>query len=183
MPLLLGTDAGAHLVEPGYSVHDELEALSEAGLSAAEALQTATTQPAKYLRLDREWGVIRAGAALTSFSSQAIHWNMSGTRESRSGLRCAGDGWTRRPDGDARRSSGDIRKGQSLLLRWLLTGMVRRPTLTISWSTRRIHVPAHFGPQTLMDRPRKAETCLESRRLRKFSVWICASTNPVTRTI
>jgi imidazolonepropionase-like amidohydrolase len=62
VPLLLGTDAGAYLVEPGYSVHDELEAMTEAGLSAAQALQTATTRPAQYLGLDGEWGAIRPGA-------------------------------------------------------------------------------------------------------------------------
>jgi imidazolonepropionase-like amidohydrolase len=68
VPLLLETDAGAYLVEPGHSVHDELEAMTEAGLSAAQALQTATTHPTKYLGLDDEWGSIDGVPAVTPCS-------------------------------------------------------------------------------------------------------------------
>lgn len=39
---VLGTDAGGGLTVPGFSVHDELEALVAAGMTPAEALTTAT---------------------------------------------------------------------------------------------------------------------------------------------
>ena len=64
VPILAGTDANAQPgvppVEYGSSLHRELELLSQAGLSNAEALQAATAGPAQYFGLaDR--GVVEAG--------------------------------------------------------------------------------------------------------------------------
>jgi hypothetical protein len=49
--LLAGTDVGVPLQVPGISLHVELERLVEAGLSPLEALQTATLNPARVLKL------------------------------------------------------------------------------------------------------------------------------------
>ena len=47
--LLLGTDAGNPFVVAGWSVHEELQNLVDAGLTPYEALATGTTKPAEYL--------------------------------------------------------------------------------------------------------------------------------------
>ncbi|MGH3885455.1 MAG: amidohydrolase family protein [Pseudonocardiaceae bacterium] len=59
--LLAGTDALNPFCFPGFSLHDELELLVEAGLTPMQALQTATRNPAEYQGdLDRA-GTIAAG--------------------------------------------------------------------------------------------------------------------------
>src|SRR5262245_38157417 len=61
--LLAGTDAGASnsYVVPGFSLHEELRLLVQAGLSPLEALQTATRNAAMVLgTLDRS-GTIETG--------------------------------------------------------------------------------------------------------------------------
>ena len=60
VPLLLGTDANTVGAIPGFSVHDELDLLVEAGLSRREALQTATVNAARVLGI--RTGVIEMGA-------------------------------------------------------------------------------------------------------------------------
>ena len=57
--ILAGTDCGVSYVIPGFSLHDELEFLVEAGLSEAEALQSATINPAKYFELSENHGTIK----------------------------------------------------------------------------------------------------------------------------
>jgi imidazolonepropionase-like amidohydrolase len=47
--ILAGTDLAGRGVYPGFSLHDELKALVDAGLTPLQALQTATRNPAKYL--------------------------------------------------------------------------------------------------------------------------------------
>ena len=59
--ILAGTDFGAAFVFPGFSLHDELVLLNQAGLSPFEALRAATLQPAVFLGLDKERGSIEAG--------------------------------------------------------------------------------------------------------------------------
>jgi hypothetical protein len=46
--ILAGTDTGDPYVLPGYALHDELELLVKAGLTPAQALRTATVNPARY---------------------------------------------------------------------------------------------------------------------------------------
>jgi imidazolonepropionase-like amidohydrolase len=46
--LLAGTDVVAPWTYPGFSLHDELGLLVEAGLSPLEALRTATVNPAQF---------------------------------------------------------------------------------------------------------------------------------------
>jgi len=46
---------------PGFSLHDELALLVEAGLTPLEALQTATLNPARFLGRERDFGTVAAG--------------------------------------------------------------------------------------------------------------------------
>ncbi len=79
VPLLAGSDAGApHGVFPGYSLHEELSLLVQAGLSPYEALRTATVNPAIYLEGEQEFGKVVAGfradlALLTGNPLEDIH--------------------------------------------------------------------------------------------------------------
>ena len=58
---LAGTDTGNPYCFPGFSLHDELALLVEAGLTPAEALRAATLNPAKFLGLDETLGTIEKG--------------------------------------------------------------------------------------------------------------------------
>ena len=60
VPLLAGTDLGHPYVFPG-EVTKELELLVQAGLTPAEALRTATINPARYLGREHELGTVERG--------------------------------------------------------------------------------------------------------------------------
>lgn len=49
VPLMVGTDIATPGTIPGFSTHDELALLVEAGLSPMDALHAATAEPARYL--------------------------------------------------------------------------------------------------------------------------------------
>jgi imidazolonepropionase-like amidohydrolase len=55
---MTGTDVDNPYVYPGFSLHDELALLVEAGLTPAEALRTATLNPTRYLGLQKDLGTI-----------------------------------------------------------------------------------------------------------------------------
>lgn len=59
--ILAGTDLGNPYVYPGFSLHDELALLVQAGLTPLEALQTATINPAKFVGKEKELGTIEKG--------------------------------------------------------------------------------------------------------------------------
>lgn len=61
--ILAGSDAGPFnsYTYPGTALHGELEALVQAGLTPAEALRTATTEPAAFMGLDGELGRVAPG--------------------------------------------------------------------------------------------------------------------------
>lgn len=61
IPMVTGTDAGLSGVVGGFSLHDEIELLVEAGLTPEEALVAATRLPAKWLGIDSEVGTVEAG--------------------------------------------------------------------------------------------------------------------------
>ncbi|MDR7279124.1 amidohydrolase family protein [Catenuloplanes atrovinosus] len=61
VPVLAGTDTGTAYVYPGFSLHDELENLVQAGFSPMRALQAATSAPARFLGL-RDVGTVRRNA-------------------------------------------------------------------------------------------------------------------------
>ncbi|HKV08753.1 MAG TPA: amidohydrolase family protein [Thermoanaerobaculia bacterium] len=58
---LAGTDVINPYCFPGFSLHDELALLVEAGLSPMEALQAATLNPARYLGKDKDLGTVEKG--------------------------------------------------------------------------------------------------------------------------
>ena len=51
VPFMAGTDLGTAYTYPGFSLHDELALLAEAGLTPMQALQAATRNPARFLGL------------------------------------------------------------------------------------------------------------------------------------
>jgi imidazolonepropionase-like amidohydrolase len=58
---MAGTDATAPNVFPGFSVHEDLVYLVDAGLTPMQALQTATAKPAEFLGRTATQGTIQAG--------------------------------------------------------------------------------------------------------------------------
>lgn len=56
--LLAGTDFPNPYCFPGFSLHDELQLMVEAGLSPLQALQTATINPALFLDITKDYGTI-----------------------------------------------------------------------------------------------------------------------------
>src|SRR5215469_4528958 len=59
VPFMAGTDAAPGVyIMPGFSLHDELANFVEAGFTPMEALQTATSNPAKFLGLESSMGSI-----------------------------------------------------------------------------------------------------------------------------
>ena len=62
--LLAGSDAGAFnsFTYPGFALHDELEALVDAGLPPVEALRSATMHPADFMGMGGDHGRIAEGA-------------------------------------------------------------------------------------------------------------------------
>ncbi len=62
VPFLAGTDTAPGVyVMPGFSLHDELADFVEAGFTPMEALQTATSNPAKFLGIEAKFGSAEAG--------------------------------------------------------------------------------------------------------------------------
>jgi imidazolonepropionase-like amidohydrolase len=63
VPFMAGTDGPDPFVFPGFSLHDELEWLVKAGFTPAEALQSATLQPATFMEQSDRYGAVEAGRA------------------------------------------------------------------------------------------------------------------------
>ncbi len=63
VPMLVGTDCGANNVHvmPGWSVHEEMQALVRIGLTPAEVLRMATVNPAKWRGDSEREGTIEKG--------------------------------------------------------------------------------------------------------------------------
>lgn len=61
--LLLGSDAPQIFSVPGFSLHQELGLIVDAGLSPYEALRTGTVAPAEFFDTEDEFGRIREGLA------------------------------------------------------------------------------------------------------------------------
>ncbi len=59
--ILAGTDTLNPFIFPGFSLHDELGYLVQAGLTPMEALQTATSNPARFMGREKDLGTIEAG--------------------------------------------------------------------------------------------------------------------------
>ena len=63
VPIMAGTDSawGVPFTYAGFSLHDELALLVRAGLTPAEALQTATINPARFLGMEKDLGSVETG--------------------------------------------------------------------------------------------------------------------------
>ncbi len=61
VPIVAGTDAGVSGVVAGFSLHDELALLVQAGLTPHEALNAATLLAAQWLGVDKQIGSIETG--------------------------------------------------------------------------------------------------------------------------
>jgi len=60
---LAGTDVANPFCLPGFSLHDELTLLVQAGFTPFEALQTATLNPARFLGIEAGFGTVAKGKA------------------------------------------------------------------------------------------------------------------------
>lgn len=62
VPFLAGTDTAPGVyIMPGFSLHDELANFVESGFTTMEALQTATSNPARFLGMESTYGSIEPG--------------------------------------------------------------------------------------------------------------------------
>ncbi|EAZ80489.1 amidohydrolase family protein [Algoriphagus machipongonensis] len=63
VPILMTSDSPQVFNVPGFSIHHEIELMSEAGMSNYEILKTGSVNPAKYFNQEDEWGVLKKGAS------------------------------------------------------------------------------------------------------------------------
>lgn len=61
VPMVAGTDSGTSGIVWGFSLHDELKLLVDAGLTTNEVLISATRLPAKWLEIDDKIGTVEKG--------------------------------------------------------------------------------------------------------------------------
>jgi len=62
VPFMSGTDTAPGVyIMPGFSLHDELANFVEAGFTPMESLQTATSNPAKFLGMEDRFGSVEVG--------------------------------------------------------------------------------------------------------------------------
>jgi imidazolonepropionase-like amidohydrolase len=61
IPVMTGTDAPVPGVAPGFSLHDEFEALARAGLSNRRILESTTRLPAEWLGTLADRGTVEVG--------------------------------------------------------------------------------------------------------------------------
>jgi imidazolonepropionase-like amidohydrolase len=62
VPFLAGTDTAPGVyIMPGFSLHDELANFVEAGFTPMESLETATSNPAKFLGMEASFGAVEPG--------------------------------------------------------------------------------------------------------------------------
>ncbi|MFN0179010.1 MAG: amidohydrolase family protein [Gemmatimonadales bacterium] len=90
-PLLIGTDISA----TGLTVHREMALFVEAGLTPYQALTAATSEPARYLRAEGDFGIVAPGARadLVMLDANPLR-DIRNTRTIR-GLMIRGEWWTR----------------------------------------------------------------------------------------
>jgi imidazolonepropionase-like amidohydrolase len=61
--IMLGSDAPQLFSVPGFSLHREMQAMSKAGLTPYQILESGTRNPAIYLNAEKEFGTIDVGKA------------------------------------------------------------------------------------------------------------------------
>jgi imidazolonepropionase-like amidohydrolase len=77
--LLLGSDTPQMLNVPGFSTHNELDLMIAAGLTPAEAITTATVNPAIYFAAEDTFGRVQAGLDADLLLSDANPLEQPGT--------------------------------------------------------------------------------------------------------
>lgn len=95
--LLVGSDAGIEVVDPGASLHDELEEFVAAGIPPLEALRMATAGAAEFLGQVGEFGVIAPGARADLLLLDRDPLEDLGALEAPAGVMVRGR-WFREPD-------------------------------------------------------------------------------------
>jgi hypothetical protein len=95
--LLVGSDAGIDVVDPGVSLHDELEEFVAAGIPPLEALRMATAGAAEFLGEVGEFGVIAPGARADLLLLDRDPLRDLGALEAPAGVMVRGR-WFREPD-------------------------------------------------------------------------------------
>ena len=72
--LLLGTDTFQYFTIPGFSAHEELQHLVDAGLSPFEAIKTGTVNAAEFFGAAEEFGkvIVRSTGGFNPFTSQPL---------------------------------------------------------------------------------------------------------------
>lgn len=82
VPMVAGADSGVSGVVWGFSLHDELELLVQAGLTPQEALTSSTRLPATWLGIDDKIGTVETGkyADLILLEANPLE-NISNTRK------------------------------------------------------------------------------------------------------
>lgn len=75
VPMVVGTDAGTSGIVTGFSLHDELELLVDAGLTNEEALLSATRLSATWLEIGDKIGTVEVGkfADLVLLDANPLH--------------------------------------------------------------------------------------------------------------
>ncbi|MDP3472861.1 MAG: amidohydrolase family protein [Algoriphagus sp.] len=63
VPMLMSSDSPQVFNVPGFSIHREIESMSDAGMSNYEILKTGSVNCAEYYAQGGEWGVLKPGAA------------------------------------------------------------------------------------------------------------------------
>ena len=63
VPMILSSDSPQVFNVPGFSIHREIESMSNAGMSNYEILKTGSVNCAEYFEEEGEWGVLKPGAA------------------------------------------------------------------------------------------------------------------------
>lgn len=63
VPMIMSSDSPQVFNVPGFSIHREIESMSNAGMSNYEILKTGSVNCAEYFEQGGEWGVLKPGAA------------------------------------------------------------------------------------------------------------------------
>ena len=66
--ILAGTDSNIPVMVPGFALHDELKSLTQSGMSPSQALLSATTIPANWMK-------IRSGKILPDYRADLVLLN------------------------------------------------------------------------------------------------------------
>ncbi|MFD2203624.1 amidohydrolase family protein [Shivajiella indica] len=63
VPIILSSDSPQVFNVPGFSIHNEIKSMHEAGIPPFEILKSGSSNVAKYFEMDGEFGIIKKGAA------------------------------------------------------------------------------------------------------------------------